>query len=220
MARLEAGVVLKSGDESVKDRFSRGIEVRLPSEALGNPGDLTFLTRRAVAAGEYEAIAVVRDLDSGDVGALRIRVTIPALSPDHLAMSSLVLSSLASPARRIDLDPPDPEERPQAVPAVTRTFTRSDKVTGSTSIYHPLRDLATGEARVTVRCRIRRGTEIVREFSPHRHLLTAGERLTSIPLEFPVDASDLAPGIYDLQVEAWDEVDGRGVVQRVEFIVR
>jgi len=73
---------------------------------------------------------------------------------------------------------------------------------------------------VTVRARIHRGKEVVRQLPTLRHLMKAGDGPASVPLEFPVDLSDLEPGLYDLNVEAWDEVDRRGVVQRVEFIVR
>ena len=91
-AHLEAGGLLRSTDGKVEKRFSRNVKARLPRKADAEARDLTLLARQPVPPGEYEAVVVVRDLDSGEVGAARMPVKVPALSPEHLAMSSLVLS--------------------------------------------------------------------------------------------------------------------------------
>jgi len=220
VVRLEAGIVLRSAEGNMQDEFSRSIEARLPGEASGTPDDFTLVMRRSVPSGDYEVTAVVRDLESGEVGAIRAPVKVLSLSPDQITLSSLVLSSFAAPERRIDLDAPEGEERSPGVPSVRRIFTRTESVAGSAALYRPARDPASGEARVTVRIRINRGKDTVRPLATQRHRLKAGEGADSVPLEFPLDLSDLEPGPYELHLEAWDEVALRGVAQQVEFEVR
>jgi VWFA-related protein len=221
VAKLEAGVVLRSAKGKEEEPIRREVEVRLPGGPSKDPeGDLTLLARRALPAGEYQATAVVRDLQSGEVGALRSVLKIPALAPDHLAMSSLILSSPAS-AKPIAMDPSD--EVPNIPPAprsVRRIFAGDEQVAASSVVYHPRRDVVTGQARVTAFAQIRRGPQVVRHLSPARHTLDSGGPAAAVTLTLPVDLSGLEPGVYRLEVEAWDEVDRRGVLQGVDFQVR
>jgi VWFA-related protein len=191
------------------------------SEARDPAGDLTLLMRRSIPAGEYEATTVVRDLESGEVGALRTTLKVPALAPDHLAMSSLILSSLAVSAKPIEVDPPEKgEEILLATPSVRRIFARDERVAASSLVYHPRRDPATGEARVTAIAQIQRGQQVIRHLTPARHTLETHGATTTLTLTLPVDLSGLEPGVYRLEVEAWDEVDRHGVLQNVDFQVR
>jgi VWFA-related protein len=220
-ARLEAGIVLQSPGGKAEEPAGRSAEVRLPGAAEKDPGDLTLLLRRSVPAGEYEATAVVRDLESGDVGALRTQVKIPPLDAEHLSMSSLILSRSAAPGRRIDLDPPDKGEPEFPRPEVRRIFDSHDQVSAFALVYHPRRDPAAGEVRVTVYAQIHRGREIIRHLTPARQILKAGAgSAATLTVKLPVDLTGLEPGVYELEVEAWDEVEKRGIAQFVEFMVR
>lgn len=219
-AHLEAGGLLRSTDGKVEKRFSRSVKARLPGKADTGAGDLTLLVRHPVPPGEYEAVVVVRDLDSGEVGAARMPVKVPALSPEHLAMSSLVLSLPGSASGRIDLDKPGSGERLLEVPAVTPVFTADETVSASSVLYHPRRDPASGEASVILLAAIHGSDAGDRPLLSLRHRIPAKDTRDSFPIEFPLELKGLEPGRYELHLQAWDEVDRRGVLQRVEFLVR
>jgi hypothetical protein len=145
---------------------------------------------------------------------------VPALNSEQVVMSSLVLTRPASGTHGIRLDGKSEGSGSTGVPVVTRVFYRTDQVSGYTLVYHPRRDPARKEIRVLIRGWIRRGNEEIRQFPSVRHQRPAPEPLVSIPAEFPLDLANLEPGRYELDVEAWDEVDSRGVRQSIEFLVR
>ena len=74
-------------------------------------------------------------------------------------------------------------------------------MTGSCFIYHPVREKATGEARVRVRGSIQKGGVIVREIANTLHTLSAEEKADVIPLEFPLPLSD-----HDLELHTVEKV--------------
>jgi VWFA-related protein len=217
---LEAGGVLRSTDGKVEKRFSQSVQVRLPRETTGDARDLILLARRPVPPGEYEAVAVIRDIESGALGAARASVKVPSLAPEHLAMSSLVLSRPASASGRIDLDPPGSGERLLAVPAVSPIFAAGETVSASSVLYHPKRNRSTREASVILLASIQGPGIGTRKLHLLRRRFPAKDDRESIPIEFPLDLAGLAPGRYELNLQVWDEVDARGVIQKVEFLVR
>jgi len=219
-ARLEAGLVLRSGTSQVADQFSRIVDVRLEPREMAAQSRLTLLARREVPPGDYEAVAVVRDLGTGNIGSSRTRVRVPALAPDRIAMSSLVLESPEVEGRRVDLDPPTSGDPNLATPAAGRVFPQGAEIRASCLVYHPQRREGTGEVVIQVRGRIRRGEAVAREFPPAVHIFTADRGAEAIPLRIPISLKDLEPGIYSLQIQVLDEVGGQGVAQSVEFMVR
>jgi len=219
-AHLEAGGVLRSTDGKVEQRFSRSVEARLPKKTDREAGGITLLARRPVPPGEYEAVAVVRDLNSGEVGATRMPVKVSALSLEHLAMSSLVLSRPGSASSRIDLDPPGSGERLLEVPEVTPVFTAGETVNASSVIYHPRRDPASHEASVILLAEIHGPKSGTRRQLSLRHRILAQDTRDAFPIEFPLGLTGLESGRYELDLEAWDKVDRRGVLQKVEFLLQ
>lgn len=220
IAHLEAGVTFRSGKSEVVDRFSRGVEVRLSADEAISTGDLMLLTRREIPPGDYEAVAVVRDLGTGKIGALRISVRVPSFPSDRIAMSTLILESRPAPGSRVGLEPEDSENQELLVPDARRIFLRSATPVASCLVYHPRRSTDSGEARVRVNGSVRKGGETVREYPSSVHVIAPEKGIATIPLEIPLVLAELDPGIYTLRVEALDEVGGHGIVQSVDFMVR
>ncbi|HMC83642.1 MAG TPA: VWA domain-containing protein [Candidatus Polarisedimenticolia bacterium] len=219
-AHLDVGLTLRSENGTVVDRFSQGIEVRLPLDSSAAPADLTLLARRNVPPGEYDAVAVLRDQGSGQVGALRSRIKIPTLVGERIAMSSLVLSSPESRLRRVDLDPQTRRDPQIVVPAARRAFPRDAEVVGSCLVYHARPGGRSGEVRVTVSGSVRKGRSIVRKLPTSRYAFKATTSQGTIPLQFFIPLADFDPGVYTLEVQALDENATRGIVQNVDFLVR
>ena len=219
-ARLEAGLVLRSGNSQVVDQFSRSVDVRLDPREMAAHDQLTLLARREVPPGDYEAVAVVRDLGTGNTGALRARVRVPTLPRDRIAMSSLVLESPGTEGRRVDLDPATSRDPDLVAPSVRRVFPRGAEVKASCLIYHPQRREGTGEVVIQVRGQIRKGGEVAKEFPPAVHIFAADRGAEAIPLRIPISLGDLEPGIYSLQIQVLDDVGKQGVAQSVEFMVQ
>ena len=218
-ARLEVGMVLRTGKTQVVDQFNRTVEVVLGAKVFASRGSLTLLASREIPPGEYEVVTVVRDLGTGNIGALRSSIKVPSISPGKMGMSTLLLQSETQQSRRVDIDPSTEANPTLVVPAVTRVFSPGARVIGSCLVYHPEREKSTGEARVRVKGSIQKEGVTVLEIADTLHTLTA-EKSDVIPLEFPLPLSDLGRGVYSLNVQALDEVGGRGVVQRVDFMLR
>ncbi len=219
-AHLEAGVTLRQGRSRIVDQFSRKVEAKLTEEGFSERGYLTLISRREVPPGEFEAVTVVRDLGTGNIGALRSTVKIPAFSSDRIAVSSLILESPQLKARRVDIDPVTESDSSLVVPAALRVFERGAQASGSCVVYHPQREPTTGEARVRVKGSIRRGDVTVHPIADSLRTFQGAAQAAAIPLEFPLPLSSLTPGIYSLEIQALDEVGHRGVAQRVDFLVR
>ena len=222
VARVEAGVTFQSGKHEIVDHFSRATEARLRPADLSSSGELTLLAHRPIPPGEYEAVAVVRDLGTGKIGAVRLPVKVPSLPGDRIAMSSLVLAhgqGTASPAW-VDLDETPKEDAGLVVPTVRRIFPRTAEPVGTSRIYHPRRDAGTGEARIRVLGSIRRGNETVKDLPSLHRVFTSNQTVEAIPVEFPLPLSELGPGVYTLHVQALDEVAGSGIHQSLDFMVR
>ena len=222
VAHVEAGVTFQSGKHEIVDRFSRATEARLRPADLSSSGELTLLAHRPIPPGEYEAVAVVRDLGTGKIGAVRIPVKVPTLPGDRIAMSSLVLAhgqGAASPAW-VDLDETPRGEAGLVVPSVRRIFPANAEPVASCQIYHPRRDAGTGEARIRVLASIRRGNETLKELPSRHRVFTSDQAVEAIPVEFPLSLSELGPGVYTLHVQALDDVAGSGIHQSLDFMVR
>jgi len=219
-AHLEAGVILRQGRSRVVDQFSRKVEATMTEKVFSERGYLTLISRREVPPGEYEAVTVVRDLGTENIGALRSSIKVPAFSSDRIAVSSLVLESPQFKARRVDVDPATESDPGLVVPVPLRVFAQTAQVSGSCIVYHPQREPSTGEARVRVKGSIRRGDETVQPIADTVHTFQRDTRTDVVPLEFPLPLSSLSPGVYSLEISTLDEVGNRGVTQRVDFLVR
>ncbi|HEU5179822.1 MAG TPA: hypothetical protein VFW45_03455 [Candidatus Polarisedimenticolia bacterium] len=224
VARLDVGLTFRSA-LGIMDRFSQRVEIRLPasgarsSEAGPESEDLTLLVQRRIPSGDYEVVAVVSDVESGQVGAVQGRIKVPSLATDRMAASSLILSSPDQRIRRVVLDSGVVRDPRLTIPAVRRTFSRDTEMVGSLFVYHPQREEESGTARVRVKGVIRRGSDIVQEIPSTLYVFTAETSADGIPLKFPVSLTGLEPGPYNLEIQVLDEIASRGISQRGDFTV-
>jgi VWFA-related protein len=219
-ARLEAGLALRKGASEIADQFSRSVDVRLEAREMAAHSQLTLLGLRDVPPGDYEAVVVVRDLGTGNIGAVRSRLQVPALARDRMAVSSLALVTPGEEGARVDLDPATRGSQDLLVPRVPRVLRRDSSVEATCRIYHPQRKEQTGEAVIQVQGTLRKGGETARTFPPVVHVFTGDHPSEAIPLKIPISLEDLAPGVYSLQVQVLDQVGKQGVSQSVDFMVR
>jgi hypothetical protein len=220
LARLEAGLTLQQGKSRIADQFNRKAEVRLEPGEWASQDHLSLVAKRDVPPGDYEAVVVVRDLGTGNVGALRMPVRVPNLSRDRIAMSSLILSDPDKRARRVDLEPETIGDASLVVPSADRIFRRAGLIAASCTVYHPMRDQTTREAAFQLKGLLRKGAVTLKEFPASTHRFTADQAADSIPVSLPVSLSDFEPGIYTLEVQVVDTVGKNGIAQSVDFMVR
>jgi hypothetical protein len=142
------------------------------------------------------------------------------MSPDRMAMSSLVMESPGAEGRRVDLEPSTTGDTGLIVPAAFRVFPRGAQVQASCFIYHPQRRPETGESEFQVRGFLRKDGVTQKEFPPAVHIFTSDQDVEAIPLRIPIPLADLEPGTYSLQVQVLDEVGKGGIVQSVDFMVQ
>jgi hypothetical protein len=224
VARLDVGVTLRSA-LGIMDRFSQRVEIRLPASGVQGPEagqkgeDFTLLVQRRIPSGDYEVVAVVSDVESGQVGAVQGRIKVPSLATDRIAASSLILSSPDQRIRRVVLDSGIVRDPRLTVPAVRRIFSQDTQMVGSLFVYHPQREEESGKARVRVKGVIRRGNDVVQEIPSTLYVFTAKTPDDGIPLKFPVSLEGLEPGPYNLEIQVLDENASRGISQRRDFTV-
>jgi VWFA-related protein len=220
LARLEAGLTLQQGKSRIADQFNRKVEVRLEPGEWASHEQLSLVAKRDVPPGDYEAVVVVRDLGTDNVGALRMPVRVPSLSRNRIAMSSLILSDPDKRARRVDLEPETVGDASLVVPSADRIFRRDSQIAASCTVYHPMREPTTREAAFQVKGLLRKGAVTLKQFSSTAHRFTADQAADSIPVSLPVSLADFEPGIYTLEVQVLDTVGKNGIAQSVDFMVR
>ena len=221
VARLEVGMTFRSARDTIADRFGKSVEVRLPPGASSRRGDLHFVVRREIPPGDYDAVAVLRDLATDAVGAARRQIKVPSLATDHLAMSSLVLRDPDSGIRRVNIESPVCPNPRVAVPTVRPIFDRSTNLLGSCLLYHPKKVEESGDARVEVTAVIRRGDATVRRFPTTSYRFSGEEERTQgLPLQLPVPVRDLDPGVYTFELQVLDLGAGHTIIQSEAFVLR
>ena len=90
-------------------------------------------------AGKYHLKIVVRENESGRMGAFETDFTIPDLKSQSLKMSSIVMASQVQPAGKHDPNDPLIRNGSEIVPSVTRVFSSGQHLYFYYEVYDPAR---------------------------------------------------------------------------------
>jgi VWFA-related protein len=191
--------------------------------------------------GKYHLKIVVRENQSGRMGAFETDFTVPDLKSTPLKMSSIVMASQVQPAGKHDPNDPLIRNGSEIVPSVTRVFSSGQHLYFYYEVYDPAHSAnapaatASGRngtpdnhANVDVKNAVRLLSNVsffkgdvkayetslteVQEISvPNRHAAV-------FQLEVPL--SELKPGFYTCQVNVIDDAAGHFVFPRVAMLLR
>jgi VWFA-related protein len=191
--------------------------------------------------GKYHLKIVVRENESGRMGAFETDFTIPDLKSQPLKMSSIVMASQVQPAGKHDPNDPLIRNGSEIVPSVTRVFSSGQHLYFYYEVYDPARSrnspapTARGgnappdnHANTDTKDAIRllsnvsffKGdvkayetslTEVQEVSIPNRHAAV---------FQLDVPLSELKPGFYTCQINVIDDAAGHFVFPRVSMLVR
>ena len=153
--------------------------------------------RVALAPGRYQLRIGARESSTGQSGSVFYDLVVPDFTKDDLAMSGLLLTSVA--AQQTPTADPDPLAATQLPGAVTsrRSFPAGDTLAVYAELYdnNPTREAR--QVAVAVRLISADGTDV---FSATDSMSTNVQSPSNIFAQFTLE--DLAPGAYLLRVEA------------------
>jgi GWxTD domain-containing protein len=169
--------------------------------------------------GLYKLDLVVKDVNSGNVGAVNTALRVSQFEEKKLTSSTLILADLIErvPARQIGLG--------QFVlgaskvrPRLDATFTTEDRLGIWLQIYNLAIDETTHKASATIEYKISQGEKETFRFSETTSdLQQTGEQVT---LEKILPLQSIAPGRYKLEIVVTDNVGKASISPSAEFTVK
>jgi VWFA-related protein len=206
--------------------------------------NVQYNTGFVLAPGSYHLKFVVRENQTGRLGSFETDVQVPDLRKRPLKMSSVVLSSLRTPATTSKKNGPNPLVRDQmeTVPNVTHVFTADQHLYLQYEVYDAVKGKAlvtapaNGQAdaaksappekpardsiRVLTSIEFLQGAAKIYESKPIlANEVTAPERKAVIfQIDLPLQA--LKPGLYLCQVNVIDDVAGSFSFPRFPLLIR
>jgi hypothetical protein len=174
-----------------------------------------------LSPGLYRLDVVMKDVNSGNVGAVNTRLAVPRYDDDKLASSSLIIADQISPvsSKNIGLGQfvlGDMKVRPK----IDGAFYSGESLGVYLQVYNLKVDDKTHKSDATVQYVVTQGKDsnpIMKIDEPADKLNEHGEELT---LERPVALSSLAPGKYKMEVRITDNLGKQTITPSAEFTVK
>ena len=204
--------------------------------------NVQYNTGFVLAPGSYHLKFVVRENQTGRMGAFEMEAKIPDLRKAPLKMSSVVLSSLRTPVAGKKTGPnPLVRDQMETVPNITHVFTADQHLYLQYEVYdaakgkNPARaatnsqaDAAKAEAAKVPRDSVRVLTSIeflqggvkVYESKPVVTKEVAAPERKAVVLQIDVPLGSLKPGLYLCQVNVIDDVSGNFAFPRFPVLIR
>jgi hypothetical protein len=159
--------------------------------------------------GIYRLFAVVTDSHSGKQLTVEQRLEVPAIAPDTLALSSLILADLAEVLNEVRLDFSFNISNMRVRPNVTRSFRRDQALNVVQQIYaHPA---SSGWIDFDIR--------IIRDGQDFKQISDEFIASPEITVSRGISLSDFTPGTYTVRTTATDRATGTNVASMKEFRV-
>ena len=204
--------------------------------------NVQYNTGFVLAPGSYHLKFVVRENQTGRMGAFEMDVQVPDLRKAPLKMSSVVLSSLRTPAANKKGGPnPLVRDQMETVPNITHVFTADQHLYLQYEVYDAVKgknhapvaansqpDAATPSAAKATRDSVRVLTSIeflhggvkVYESKPVVTNEVAAPERKAVILQMDVPLQVLKPGLYLCQVNVIDDVAGSFAFPRFPVLIR
>jgi VWFA-related protein len=190
--------------------------------------------------GKYHLKIVVRENQSGRIGAFETDFTVPDLKSTPLKMSSIVMAGQVQPAGKHDANDPLIHNGSEIVPSVTRVFSSGQHLYFYYEVYDPARSgnspAATASGRggtpANVNADVKNAVRLLSNVSFFKGDVKAYETsLTEIQeinvpnrhaavFQLEVPLSELKPGFYTCQVNVIDDAAGHFVFPRMAMLLR
>jgi GWxTD domain-containing protein len=169
--------------------------------------------------GLYRLDLVIKDVDSGNVGAVNTRLAVPRYEDEKLEASSLILADQIEhvPAKQIGTGQfvlGSSKVRPR----LDADFTTADKLGIYLQIYNLKGDEKTHKSNATFLYTVKKGDQQVMQFKEtSADMKQTGDQVT---VERLLPLATLAPGKYTLEVNATDLLSNVTISRSAEFSVK
>jgi len=169
--------------------------------------------------GLYKLNLVLKDLNSGNVGTMELRLIVPRFEEAELAHSTLILADY------IERVPSKNVGRGQFVigntkvrPAVGEEFTPDERMGIYLQVYNLAIDGTTQRPNATIHYVIARGEKVIFDFTESTaDMESPGQQLT---LEKVLGLGSFEPGQYELKITVTDQVTQRSITPSASFKVK
>jgi hypothetical protein len=169
--------------------------------------------------GLYRLDLVIKDVGSGNVGAVNTRLAVPRYEDEKLEASSLILADQIEhvPAKQIGTGQfvlGSSKVRPR----LDADFTTADKLGIYLQIYNLKGDEKTHKSNATFVYTVKKGDQQVMQFKEtSADMKQTGDQVT---IERLLPLATLAPGKYTLEVNATDLLSNVTISRSAEFSVK
>jgi GWxTD domain-containing protein len=169
--------------------------------------------------GLYRLDIVVKDVNSGNVGAINTRLAVPRYDEEKLEASSLILADQIErvPAKQIGTGQfvlGSSKVRPK----LDASFTPADKMGIYLQVYNLKPDEKTHKSDASFVYTVKRGDEQVMQFKEtSADMKQTGEQVT---IERLLPLATLAPGKYTLEVSATDKLAQTTISRSADFSIK
>jgi VWFA-related protein len=193
--------------------------------------NVQYDTGLTLSPGKYHFKVVVRENQSGRMGAFETDFTVPDLKSTPLKMSSIVMASQLQTAPKKDNGNPLVRDGEEIVPSVTRVFSANQHLYLYYEVYDPAKASAP-ETGTASEKNAKPGVQVMSNVAffqgdkkayetplVHVQQITVPGRKAAV-FQLDVLLSQLKPGFYTCQVNVIDDAAGRFVFPRLAMLVR
>jgi len=169
--------------------------------------------------GLYRLDLVIKDVSSGNVGAINTRLAVPRYGEDKLEASTLILADQIEhvPAKQVGTGQfvlGSSKVRPK----LNAEFTTADKLGIYLQVYNLKPDEKTHKSDASFVYTVKRGDEQVMQFKEtSTEMKQTGDQVT---IERLLPLATLAPGKYTLEVSATDKLAQSTILRTAEFSIK
>ena len=169
--------------------------------------------------GLYRLDLVVKDVDSGNVGAVNTRLAVPRYDEEKLEASSLILADQIEhvPAKQVGTGQfvlGSSKVRPR----LDADFTTADKLGIYLQVYNLKPDEKTHKSSAAFTYTVRKGDQQVMQFKEtSEDMKQTGDQVT---IERLLPLATLAPGKYTLEVSATDKLAQATISRSADFSIK
>ena len=169
--------------------------------------------------GLYRLDLVVKDVDSGNVGAVNTRLAVPRYDEEKLEASSLILADQIEhvPAKQVGTGQfvlGSSKVRPR----LDADFTTADKLGIYLQVYNLKADEKTHKSNAAFTYTVRKGDQQVMQFKEtSEDMKQTGDQVT---IERLLPLATLAPGKYTLEVSATDKLAQATISRSADFSIK
>jgi VWFA-related protein len=167
-----------------------------------------------IAPGLYQIREAARDNDNGRIGGSYEWIEIPEFAPQHLALSSLLLSERKAASQLESAGSVEDDTL-----NVARRFSRTSSMLVQTFVYNASRPSGGGTPQVTLQIEIFSRGKVVASSPPNPLTISDGSDPSRIPCAVQLPLKSMAAGLYTLQVTAADGVKNSSVIQSIDFTI-